>query len=73
MNDLYRDSIANKLFGFVFSLSDEPIMIAFCGMRLADQDQRIVSEPIASGLFLESGPDDKRSQGIRLSVAMVLV
>ena len=47
----------NKLFGFVVSRSDEPIVIGVCGMRLADQDHRIVSEPIASGSFLESGPE----------------
>ena len=33
-------------------------MIGVCGMRLADPDHRIVSEPIASGSFLESGPDE---------------
>ena len=57
MYDLYRDSIANKLFGFVFSQSDEPMMIGVCGMRSADQDHMVVSEPIASGSFLESGHD----------------
>ena len=57
MNDFYRDSIANKLFGFIFSRSDEPIVIGVSGMRMADQDHRIVSEPIASGSFLESGPE----------------
>ena len=56
VNDLCHDSIGNKLFGFVFSRSDEPIVIGVCGMRSADQDHRIVSEPIASGSFLESGP-----------------
>ena len=56
MNDLYHDSISNKLFGFVFSRSDEPIVIGVCGMRSADQDHRIRSEPIVSGSFLESGP-----------------
>ena len=57
MNDLCHDSIGNKLFGFIFSRSHEPIVIGVCGMRLADQDHRIVTEPIASGSFLESGPD----------------
>ena len=56
MNDLCHDSIGNKLLEFVFSRSDEPIVIGVCGMRSADQDHRIVSEPIASGSFLESGP-----------------
>ena len=56
VSDLCHDSIGNKLFGFVFSRSDEPIVIGVCGMRLVDQDHRIVSEPIASGSFLESGP-----------------
>ena len=56
VNDLCHDSIGNKLFGFVFSRSDEPIVIGVCGMRSADQDHRIVSEPIVSGSFLESGP-----------------
>ena len=56
VNDLCHDSIGNKLFGFVVSRSDEPIVIGVCGMRLADQHHRIVSEPIASGSFLESGP-----------------
>ena len=55
VNDLCHDSIGNKLFGFIFSRSDEPIVIGVCGMRSADQDHRIVSEPIASGSFLESG------------------
>ena len=55
MNDLCHDSIGNKQFG-VFSRSDEPIVIGICGMRSADQDHRIGSEPIASGSFLESGP-----------------
>ena len=58
VNDLCHDSIGNKLFGFVFSRSDEPILIAVCGMRLADQDHRIGSEPTACGSFLESGPDN---------------
>ena len=49
-------SIGNKLFGFIFSRSYEPIVIGVCGMRSADQDHRIESEPIASGSFLESGP-----------------
>ena len=57
VNDLCRDSIGNKLFGFTFSRSDEPIVIGVCGMRSADQDHRIVSEPILNGSFLESGPD----------------
>ena len=39
---------------FVFSRSDEPIVIGVCGMRSADQDHRIGSEAIASGSFLES-------------------
>ena len=56
VNDLCHDSIGHKLFGFVFSRSDEPIVIGVCGMRSADQNHRIVSEPIASGSFLESGP-----------------
>ena len=56
VNDLCHDSIGNKLLGFVFSRPDEPIVIGFCGMRSADQDHRIVSEPIASGPFLELGP-----------------
>ena len=56
VNDFCHDSIGNKLFGFVVSRSDEPIVIGVCGMRLADQDHRIVSEPITSGSFLESGP-----------------
>ena len=56
-DDLYHDSIGNKLFGFEFSRSDERIVISVCGMRTADQDQGIVSEPIASGSFLESGPE----------------
>ena len=56
VNDLCRDLIGNKLFGFVFSRSNEPIVIGVCGMWSADQDHRIVSEPIASGSFLESGP-----------------
>ena len=33
VNDLCHDSIGNKLFGFVFSRSDEPIVIGVCGMR----------------------------------------
>ena len=57
MTELYRDSIANKLFVFVFSRSDEPTVIGVCGIGSADQDHRIVSEAIASGSFLESGPD----------------
>ena len=56
VNDFCHDSISNKLFGFVVSRPDEPIVIGVCGMRSADQDRRIVSEPIASGSFLESGP-----------------
>ena len=60
VNDLCRDSIGNKLFGFVFSRSDEPIVIGVCGMRSTDQDHRIVSELITSGSFLESGPGDQR-------------
>ena len=66
VNDFCHDSIGNKLFGFVVSRSDEPIVIGVCGMRLADQDHRIVSEPIASGSFLESGPGvpDKSSRGL---------
>ena len=59
MNDLYHDSISNKLFGFVFSRSDEPIVIGVCGMKSADQDHRIRSEPIVSGSLLESGPGDQ--------------
>ena len=49
VNDLCRDSIGNKLFGFVFSRSDEPIVIGVCGMQSVDQDriwadrERIVS------------------------------
>ena len=31
-------------------------MIGVCGMRLADQDHRILSELIVSGSFLEAGP-----------------
>ena len=58
MNDLCHDSIGNKLFGFVFSRSDEPIVIGVCGMRSADLDHRIVSDPIVIGSFLESGPGD---------------
>ena len=50
--------MGNKLFDFAFSRSDEPIVIGVCGMRSSDQDHRIVSEPIASGSFLESGPGD---------------
>ena len=46
MSDLYHDSIGNELFGFVFSRSDEPIVISVRGMRSADQVHRIVSEPI---------------------------
>ena len=49
------DSIGKKMFGFVYSRSDEPIVIGVCGMRSADQDHMIVSEPIASGSFLGSG------------------
>ena len=49
-------SIDNKLFGFIFSRSDEPILIGVCGMGSAYQDHRIVSQPIVSGSFLESGP-----------------
>ena len=60
VNDLYHDSIGNKLFGFVFSHSDELIAIGICGMRSADQDHRIISEPIAGRSFLESGPCDQR-------------
>ena len=56
VNDSCHDIIGKKLFGFVFSRSDEPIVIGVCGMWSADQDHRIVSEPIASGSFLESGP-----------------
>ena len=56
MNDLNRDSIGNKLFGFVFSRSDEPIVIGVCGLQSADQDHRIGSELIMSGSFPESGP-----------------
>ena len=33
MNDLYRDSIANKLFAFVFSRSDELIVIGVYGSQ----------------------------------------
>ena len=55
-DDSCHDSIGNKLFGFVFSRSDEPIVIGVCEMPSADQDHRIVLEPIASGSFLESGP-----------------
>ena len=62
VNDLYHDSIGNKLLGFVFYRSDEPIVICVCGMRSADQDHRIVSEPIASGSFLESDPGGQRTQ-----------
>ena len=40
----------------VFSRSNEPIMIGICGMQSADLYHRIVSEPIASRSFLESGP-----------------
>ena len=58
VNGLCHYSIGNKLFGFVFSRSDEPTVVGVCGMRSADQDHRIVSEPIASGSFLESGPGD---------------
>ena len=77
VNHLCYDSIGNKLFGFVFSRSDEAIVIGVCGMRSADQDHRIESEPIASGSFLESGPEARkvvpcletqgRSQGTTLS------
>ena len=56
VNDLCHDSIGNKLFGFVFSRSDDPIVTGVCGMRSADQEHRLVSQPIASGSFLESGP-----------------
>ena len=56
MNDLCHDSIGNKLFGFIFYRSHEPIVISVCGMWSADQDHRIVSEPIVSGSFLELGP-----------------
>ena len=62
MNDLCHDSFGNKLFGFVLFRSDEPIVIGVCGMRSADQDHRIVSEPIASGSFLELGPGGTKSQ-----------
>ena len=58
VNDLCHDSIGNKLFGFVCSRSDEPIVIGVWRMQWADQDHRIGSEPIASRSFLESGPDD---------------
>ena len=58
---IYHGSIGNKLFGFVVSRSDEPLVIGVCGMRSDDQDHRIVSEPIASGSFLESGPDHQRA------------
>ena len=54
VNDLCHDSIGNNLFDFVFSRSYEPLLI--CGMRSTGQDLRIVSEPTASGSFLESGP-----------------
>ena len=60
VNDLCYDSIGNKLFGFIFSRSHEPIVIGVCGMRSADQDHRIVSEPITSGSFLESGPEHQQ-------------
>ena len=56
MNDLYHDSISNKLFWIVFSRPDDPIVISVCGMRSADQDHRIRSEPIVRGSSLESGP-----------------
>ena len=62
VNDLCHDSIGNKLFGFVFSRSDESIVIGVCGIRLADQDHRIVSDPIAIGSFVDSGPGPKRCQ-----------
>ena len=48
--------LAKKPFGFVFSRSDAPIVIGVCGMRLADQDHKIISDPIAIRSFLESGP-----------------
>ena len=56
VNDLCHDAIGNKLFGFVFSRSDEPIMIGVCGMRWANQDHRIRSDPIEIVSFLELGP-----------------
>ena len=43
VNDLCHDSIGNKLFGFIFSRSHEPIVIGVCGMRSVNQDHRIVS------------------------------
>ena len=62
VNDLCHDSIGNKLFVFVFPQSDEPIEIGVCGMRSASQDHRIVSEPVAKGSFLESGPEHQQLQ-----------
>ena len=56
VNDLYHNSISNKLFGFVLSRSYESIMTGVCGMRSADQDHRIWAEPMAIGSFLEAGP-----------------
>ena len=64
---LCHDWIGNKLFGFVFSRSDEPIVIDVCGMQSADQDHRIVSETNASGSFLESGPGAKTPDHNRLA------
>ena len=40
VNDLCHDSIGNKQFGFVFSRSDEPIVIGVCGMQSTDHDYR---------------------------------
>ena len=56
VNDLYHDSIGNKLFAFVFSWSDERIVIGVCGMWSTDQDHRIVSEPLVSRSILETDP-----------------
>ena len=63
-----HDSTGNKLFDFIFSRSHEAIVIGVCGMRSADQDHRIVSEPIPSGSFLESGPEGKLSTSVYLAI-----
>ena len=53
VNDLCHDSIGNKLFGFIFSRSDEPIVIGGLGSQdciWADREQ------IVSGIGPRSSP-----------------
>ena len=45
---IYHDSISNKLFDFLMSRTYEPIVIDVGGMRSADQNHGIGSEPIAT-------------------------